>query len=423
VLELDQLLLDFLPQGFPCPQRPSRYPRTFHMTPYQFVRIQIRRVAGQKMQGQTALGGGDVLLHAGRLVGRQAIEHQMNGLLAVPHHLLQQLDEPLGVESTLVETEPECPLSIHRRGRTARLALPGPVHYRRLAPYAPGLAVHGIGPEPRLVPEEHLPTLLFRLPGYGGEGLPLPALDRLRIALIGSLQRLLRGQPQLRQQCAYRRDPEGHAELPRNEIGHDGARPQAEVQTVLARIAAIHPAEHLAFLRRGQGPRPSRSLRRTQGADPDPRLPTRCYPFIDGRPVESVRRDHGRRRLPFAYPVDRHQADRFQGRVIQCPAVSFHVRSDHHASDKFPYCRLIYRLLSNYKTRFLPLVEMTRVRTRAKIIFSSFEILLERFPVKTRIHKGIKATLYNSLLVPVLNLIPKSLLRPFGAHLIAKAIK
>ena len=55
--------------------------------------------------------------------------------------------------------------------------------------------------------------------------------------------------------------------------------------------------------------------------------------------------------------------------------------------------------------------------------FSSFEILLERFPVKTRIHKGIKATLYNSLLVPVLNLIPKSLLRPFGAHLIAKAIK
>ena len=55
--------------------------------------------------------------------------------------------------------------------------------------------------------------------------------------------------------------------------------------------------------------------------------------------------------------------------------------------------------------------------------FSSVEILLERFPVKTRIHRGIKATLYNSLLVPVLNLIPKSLLRPFGAHLIAKAIK
>src|SRR3970282_1818548 len=106
-------------------------------------------------------------------------EHQMNGLLAVPHHLLQQLDEPLGVESTLVETEPECPLSIHHRGRTPRLALPGPGQHPPLPPYAPGLAAPGIGPEPRRVPEEHLPTLLFRLPGYGGEGLPLPALDRL----------------------------------------------------------------------------------------------------------------------------------------------------------------------------------------------------------------------------------------------------
>ena len=55
--------------------------------------------------------------------------------------------------------------------------------------------------------------------------------------------------------------------------------------------------------------------------------------------------------------------------------------------------------------------------------FYDVEILTERFPAKTRIHKGLKGNLYNNFFVPLFNLMPKSVVRPWGAHLISKAIK
>jgi 2-polyprenyl-3-methyl-5-hydroxy-6-metoxy-1,4-benzoquinol methylase len=55
--------------------------------------------------------------------------------------------------------------------------------------------------------------------------------------------------------------------------------------------------------------------------------------------------------------------------------------------------------------------------------FSHSEILTVRFPVKTHIHKGLKAIIYNQLFVPFFNLIPEAMVRRFGAHLIAKAEK
>ncbi len=55
--------------------------------------------------------------------------------------------------------------------------------------------------------------------------------------------------------------------------------------------------------------------------------------------------------------------------------------------------------------------------------FSKVEIIVDRFPVPNRIQKGIKTSLYNSLFVPFFNMIPKSIVRHTGAHLIAKAVK
>ena len=55
--------------------------------------------------------------------------------------------------------------------------------------------------------------------------------------------------------------------------------------------------------------------------------------------------------------------------------------------------------------------------------FSHLEIFTVRFPVTTRIHKGLKASIYNNLFVPFFNLIPEPMVRLFGAHLIVKAIK
>jgi SAM-dependent methyltransferase len=55
--------------------------------------------------------------------------------------------------------------------------------------------------------------------------------------------------------------------------------------------------------------------------------------------------------------------------------------------------------------------------------FVRVEVTPERFPVKTRLQSGLKAALYNAAFVGSFNLLPKALVRPFGWHLVAKAIK
>ena len=55
--------------------------------------------------------------------------------------------------------------------------------------------------------------------------------------------------------------------------------------------------------------------------------------------------------------------------------------------------------------------------------FSRVEIVPERFPVKSRLHKGVKAIFFNTFFVPLFNLIPRSLTRNTGWHLMAFAYK
>jgi 2-polyprenyl-3-methyl-5-hydroxy-6-metoxy-1,4-benzoquinol methylase len=55
--------------------------------------------------------------------------------------------------------------------------------------------------------------------------------------------------------------------------------------------------------------------------------------------------------------------------------------------------------------------------------FSKIEIIPERFPVKTRLHHGTKAILYNSVFVGLFNAIPRPITRPLGWHIIVKGIK
>jgi 2-polyprenyl-3-methyl-5-hydroxy-6-metoxy-1,4-benzoquinol methylase len=55
--------------------------------------------------------------------------------------------------------------------------------------------------------------------------------------------------------------------------------------------------------------------------------------------------------------------------------------------------------------------------------FTSYRIIPERFPVKTRLHGGSKGKIYNIFFVGTFNLLPKFLVRPFGWHLMAFGIK
>jgi len=55
--------------------------------------------------------------------------------------------------------------------------------------------------------------------------------------------------------------------------------------------------------------------------------------------------------------------------------------------------------------------------------FQNYQIIPERFPVKTKLHSGWKAQLFNGVFVGAFNLMPKPWIKPFGWHLMAFAVK
>ncbi len=55
--------------------------------------------------------------------------------------------------------------------------------------------------------------------------------------------------------------------------------------------------------------------------------------------------------------------------------------------------------------------------------FSMVRIVPERYPVATRLHRGLKATLYNKLFVKAFKVLPRPMVRPFAWHLLAFATK
>ncbi|MGB5816947.1 MAG: class I SAM-dependent methyltransferase [Thermoanaerobaculia bacterium] len=55
--------------------------------------------------------------------------------------------------------------------------------------------------------------------------------------------------------------------------------------------------------------------------------------------------------------------------------------------------------------------------------FSRVETRLERFPQQTRRRRGIMAFAFNWVFVPLTRIIPRGLMRPFGWHIVVKAVK
>ncbi len=51
--------------------------------------------------------------------------------------------------------------------------------------------------------------------------------------------------------------------------------------------------------------------------------------------------------------------------------------------------------------------------------FRTVDVIPERFPVKSRLHGGLKGTLYNTFFVGAFNAVPRPLVRRFGWHLMA----
>jgi len=55
--------------------------------------------------------------------------------------------------------------------------------------------------------------------------------------------------------------------------------------------------------------------------------------------------------------------------------------------------------------------------------FSQLQIKGERFPVPTKLHHGVKASVYNKIFIPLFNIIPKKIISRIGWHIVGKAIK
>jgi SAM-dependent methyltransferase len=55
--------------------------------------------------------------------------------------------------------------------------------------------------------------------------------------------------------------------------------------------------------------------------------------------------------------------------------------------------------------------------------FAEARVVVERFPVRTRVHKGLKARLFNTLFVDAFNALPRAWVEGFGHHLLAFARK
>ncbi|MFX0202472.1 MAG: class I SAM-dependent methyltransferase [Candidatus Hodarchaeota archaeon] len=55
--------------------------------------------------------------------------------------------------------------------------------------------------------------------------------------------------------------------------------------------------------------------------------------------------------------------------------------------------------------------------------FSSVSLFFDRFPYKTNRRNGLFANLYNYVFVPFSDIIPKTMMRPFGWYIIVKAVK
>jgi ubiquinone/menaquinone biosynthesis C-methylase UbiE len=72
-----------------------------------------------------------------------------------------------------------------------------------------------------------------------------------------------------------------------------------------------------------------------------------------------------------------------------------------------------------------PVLEKYTIGEFKKLLsrFSDVRIIPERFPVKSRLHHGIKGWLYNQLFVGTFNALPRSWVRNSGWHLMAYATK
>jgi ubiquinone/menaquinone biosynthesis C-methylase UbiE len=94
--------------------------------------------------------------------------------------------------------------------------------------------------------------------------------------------------------------------------------------------------------------------------------------------------------------------------------------------NKYSWLNLLSKIMKvGLEHEDAPVLKKYSIREFCQLLkpFSHYDIVPERFPVKTRLHRGLKATLYNDVFVGLFDRLPRSLVRPLGWHLMAFARK
>ena len=87
-------------EGLALLQRTPGSAGTLGVAPDQFVGIEVRRIARQVMQRQLAVEARDILRHPLGLVCWQTVQDQLQGPATTAHHLAQQRDEQVAIQTT-----------------------------------------------------------------------------------------------------------------------------------------------------------------------------------------------------------------------------------------------------------------------------------------------------------------------------------
>jgi len=132
-LDVGEILLNTIPQRFVLSQRGFGGAVIAKMIPNKFIRVQIRRIAGKKMQFQHALKGLYISGNKPCFMSGQPVNDEKHGTSPVPHKRFQEFDKPSRIQPAGIDRIPKGPAGCDGGNGTDRLTLAAGLYNRRLS--------------------------------------------------------------------------------------------------------------------------------------------------------------------------------------------------------------------------------------------------------------------------------------------------
>ena len=196
--------------------------------------------------------------HLLRFMSWMTINDQKHRPLGSMKKSFDEINKLNGSYPSLNRHESKFPLSADRRDQVQSKPCPGAADHRGLPFHRPGGTGMMVRAHPRLIPKEYQRLLLTGQPLDPGILFLQPALDFLRLLLVSTPDRTLRGQSHLVQQTTYRSLTEFDAKPLIDKLPNHFGRPKGERELQLQRIfigyGLVDPLERRAVQFRSPPP-------------------------------------------------------------------------------------------------------------------------------------------------------------------------